>query len=102
MQRLATEHGNAKQIEADAGCKLRVDARIASEDSMRKLVYLSAAISLVLCSVSLRAQGPARNDIKNEDTKVLTARNVSSQPLKSATEDPYYSIGPEDVLTIDV
>ena len=69
---------------------------------MRKLVYLSAAISLVLCSVSLRAQGPARNDIKNEDTKVLTARNVSSQPLKSATEDPYYSIGPEDVLTIDV
>ena len=69
---------------------------------MRKPTYLSAAISLVLCPISLRAQGPVRNDLKNEDAKVLTARNGSLQPLKAATEDPFYSIGPEDVLTIDV
>jgi len=69
---------------------------------MRKSVYLSAAISLALLSTTAHAQGPSRNDIKNDSAKVLTAENISSQPPKPATEDPNYSIGPEDVLTIDV
>ena len=69
---------------------------------MRKSVYLSAAISLALLSTTAHAQGPSRNAIKNDGAKVLTAENISSQPPKPATEDPNYSIGPEDVLTIDV
>ena len=69
---------------------------------MRKSVYLSTALSLALLSTTAHAQGPSRNDIKSESTKVLTAENISSQPSKPATEDPNYSIGPEDVLTIDV
>ncbi|MGB2899126.1 MAG: polysaccharide biosynthesis/export family protein [Candidatus Acidiferrum sp.] len=69
---------------------------------MRKSVYLSAAVSLVLLSITAHAQGPSRNDIKSESTKVLTAENISSLPPRPASEDPNYSIGPEDVLTIDV
>jgi len=69
---------------------------------MRKSVYLSATISLALLATTAHAQGPSRNAIKNDGAKVLTAENISSQPPKPATEDPNYSIGPEDVLTIDV
>jgi len=69
---------------------------------MRKWLYVTAAITLALFSVSVRAQGQARKDIKNESAKVLTAADVASQPRKAATEDPNYSIAPDDVLTIDV
>jgi polysaccharide biosynthesis/export protein len=69
---------------------------------MTRWLYLGAFISLVSPSVSVRAQGQVRNDIKSDSAKVLTARDVSSQPTKAATEDPNYSIAPEDVLTIDV
>jgi polysaccharide export outer membrane protein len=69
---------------------------------MKSWVYLAVVITLVSSSVSVRAQGQARNDIKSDSAKVLTARDVSSQPTKAATEDPNYSIAPEDVLTIDV
>jgi polysaccharide export outer membrane protein len=69
---------------------------------MRKWLFLPAAISLVSFSISVRAQGPAQKDIKSESAKVLTARAITSQPLKPGTEDPNYSIAPDDVLTIDV
>ena len=69
---------------------------------MRKWLYLTAAVSLVSFSISVRAQGPARKDIKSESAKVLTARDIASPPPKPATGDPNYSIAPEDVLTIDV
>ena len=77
---------------------------------MKKALYLSAAICLVLFSTTAFAQGPAQNSIKGESPKVtkiessriLTAENIHSQPAKPATEDSNYSIGPEDVLTIDV
>ncbi|MHB8499943.1 MAG: polysaccharide biosynthesis/export family protein [Candidatus Acidiferrales bacterium] len=68
---------------------------------MRKSWYLPAAIWLASFSICVRADGQARKDIKTESGKVLTAGNVSSPP-KAATEDPNYSIAPEDVLTIDV
>jgi len=69
---------------------------------MRGWFYLTAAVWLVSFSVSARAQGQARKDIKSESAKALTAGDVASQPTKAATEDPNYSIAPEDVLTIDV
>jgi len=69
---------------------------------MRKWLYVTTSIALALFSVSVRAQGQARKDIKNESAKVLTAADVASQPRKAATEDPNYSIAPDDVLTIDV
>jgi len=69
---------------------------------MRKSVYVVAAISFVLLSTTVHAQGPSRNDVKSESARILTAENISSQPPKPATGDPNYSIGPEDVLTIDV
>jgi polysaccharide export outer membrane protein len=69
---------------------------------MRKSVYVAAAISFMSLSTTVHAQGPSRNDVKSESTRVLTAENISSQPPKPATGDPNYSIGPEDVLTIDV
>ena len=69
---------------------------------MRKSIYVAAAISFVLLSTTAHAQGPSRNDVKSDSTRVLTAENISSQPPKPATGDPNYSIGPEDVLTIDV
>ena len=74
---------------------------------MKKAPYLSAAICLMLFSTTAFAQGPAQNSIKSASSKVLTAenKNISSEPEKlgkPATEDSNYSIGPEDVLTIDV
>lgn len=95
-------NGNAKEIEIDQNASLRVDARLPSEDSMRKRLYLQAAISLLLFSVSARAQGPAQNNISGDNAKVLATRNTSSQPPKPATESPDYSIAPDDILIIDV
>lgn len=69
---------------------------------MRKWFCVTAAIWLGSFSISARAQGQARKDIKSEGAKVLTAGEITSQPTKAATEDPNYSIAPEDVLTIDV
>jgi polysaccharide export outer membrane protein len=69
---------------------------------MTRWLYRAVLISLVSFSVSGRAQGQARNDIKSDNAKVLTVGGISSQPTKAATEDPNYSIAPEDVLTIDV
>jgi polysaccharide export outer membrane protein len=90
------------KTEADWDARLRAKARLASEDAMRKWLYVTTSIALALFSVSVRAQGQARKDIKNESAKVLTAADVASQPRKAATEDPNYSIAPDDVLTIDV
>ena len=69
---------------------------------MKKWLYLAAAVWLVSCSVSTRAQGQAPKDTKSENTKVLTASNISSQQTKALAGDLNYSIAPEDVLTIDV
>jgi len=69
---------------------------------MKSWLYLAAVISLVSSSVSVRVQAQAQKDIKSDSVKVLTAGSVSPQPVKAATEDPNYSIAPEDVLTIDV
>jgi polysaccharide export outer membrane protein len=69
---------------------------------MRKWLYLWAAISLLSFSILAQAQGPAPRNIKSDHPKILTARNLPTQPPKPATEDSNYSIGPEDVLTIDV
>jgi len=94
---------NAKQsFEADQDASLQVNASLASEDAMKKWLYLPAAITLILLSISVQAQGPAPKNIKRDNAKVLTAANIASQPPKPATDDPKYSIGPEDVLTIDV
>ena len=69
---------------------------------MRKWLYVTAALSLVSVSICARTEGQARNDIKSGSAKVLAAGEVTSQPAKAATDDPNYSIAPEDVLTIDV
>jgi polysaccharide export outer membrane protein len=69
---------------------------------MRKWFYVTAAISLLSFSVFARAQGQGRKDIKSKGAKVLAAGEVSTPPAKAATDDPNYSIAPEDVLTIDV
>lgn len=69
---------------------------------MRKRLYLLAAISLMYFSASMRAQGPASNNVKGENNQTLIARDMNPEPVKSVTEDPKYSIGAEDVLTIDV
>jgi len=69
---------------------------------MKKRFYLTVAISLALFSIPARAQGQTRNDIKSETPKPLTGAGLGSQPTKPATDDPNYSIAPEDVLTIDV
>jgi polysaccharide export outer membrane protein len=69
---------------------------------MTRWLYLAVLISLASFSTSVRAQGQTRNDLKSDSAKVLTASGLSSQPAKAATEDPNYSIAPEDVLTIDV
>jgi len=69
---------------------------------MRKWLYITPAILLVSFSMSVPAEGQARKDIKSESARVLTAGEVISQPTKAATDDPNYSIAPEDVLTIDV
>jgi polysaccharide biosynthesis/export protein len=69
---------------------------------MRKWLGLTATIWLVSFSISVRTQGQTRKDIKSESAKILTAGDIASQPPKAATDDPNYSIAPEDVLTIDV
>jgi polysaccharide biosynthesis/export protein len=69
---------------------------------MKSWLNLAVVISLVSSSVSARAQGQTQKDIKSDSAKVLTAGSVNPQPMKAATEDPNYSIAPEDVLTIDV
>jgi polysaccharide export outer membrane protein len=69
---------------------------------MKKLLYLPAVILLTSFSISVRAQGTPRKDVKGENAKVMTARNNTPMAPKSMTEDSNYSIGPEDVLTIDV
>jgi polysaccharide export outer membrane protein len=69
---------------------------------MKKWWYVTAAISLVSFSISARAQGQARKDIKSESAQILSAVDIKSQPVKAATDDPNYSIAPEDILTIDV
>jgi len=69
---------------------------------MRKWFYLPAVISLTLFSISLQAQGPEPKKNKSDNAKILTAGNLPTHPPQPATEDPKYSIGPEDVLTIDV
>jgi polysaccharide export outer membrane protein len=73
-----------------------------AEGAMSKWLCATAAILLVSFSISVRTQGQARKDIKSESAKVLTAGEVISQPTKAASDDPNYSIAPEDVLTIDV
>jgi len=69
---------------------------------MKSPFYVLAALSLASCSTCLRAQEPAPRDLKQVSAQVLTARNMNPQPVQSATSDPSYSIGAEDVLTIDV
>jgi polysaccharide export outer membrane protein len=69
---------------------------------MRKWFYVTTTTSLALFSISVRAQGQARKDIKTESARVLTAGDITPQPAKAGTQDPNYSIAPEDVLTIDV
>ena len=69
---------------------------------MRRLLYLLAVISLVSFSLPVRAQGPVHKNAKIESAKVETAPDATAPPPKSATTDPNYSIGSEDVLTIDV
>ncbi|MGB8472976.1 MAG: polysaccharide biosynthesis/export family protein [Candidatus Acidiferrum sp.] len=69
---------------------------------MKKWFYVTTSVALALLSVSVRAQGQARKDIKSDSAKILTAADVASQPRKATTKDPNYSIAPDDVLTIDV
>lgn len=66
-------------------------------------MYLPAALSLVLCSMRVQAQGPTQNNVRNEGAKLVTAGDSASpSPKKPANESPDYSIAPEDVLIIDV
>lgn len=99
---LHLRNGNAKQIETKLDASLGVEARLAREDAMRKWLYLPVAIVLVLFSISERAQGQARKDIRSEGAKAPTEGNVTREPTKPATQDSNYSIAPEDLLTIDV
>lgn len=69
---------------------------------MRKWLHVTAAISLAAFSICLEAEGQARKDTKRESAKVLSSVDVTSQPLKAATDDPNYSIAPDDVLTVNV
>jgi len=69
---------------------------------MKKWWYVTVAISLVSFSIPTWAQGQARKDIKSESAHVLNAVDIKSQPVKAASDDPNYSIAPEDVLTIEV
>lgn len=69
---------------------------------MKKWWYVPAAISLVSFSLCAGAEGQAQKDIKSESAKVLAAGDATSQPPKAATDDPNYSIAPDNVLTVDV
>ena len=68
---------------------------------MRIWSYLPASPVLLLCCIPLLAQSQPQKDL-SQNTQVLIARDVSSQSLKSVATDPNYSIGSEDVLTVDV
>jgi polysaccharide export outer membrane protein len=89
-------------LKADQNASLRERAKLASEDSMKKYLYVPAAI--LLASFSLSAQTPVRKNGKVEGTQVASASpsEVGIQPSKTVAADPNYAIGPEDVLTIDV
>lgn len=91
---------NSKKADWNAG--LQTEAKLTSEGAMRKWVCVTALIWLVSFSVCEPSQGQARKDIKSESAAVLTAGNTGSQPPKAATDDPNYSIAPDDVLTVDV
>jgi polysaccharide biosynthesis/export protein len=70
---------------------------------MRNWFCLMAVIAFTCFSASLRAQDPTPKNAQNDGEKVLTARNIDPRPpVESAKGDPNYSIGAEDVLTIDV
>jgi polysaccharide biosynthesis/export protein len=69
---------------------------------MRKRLFLLAAVSLMYFSASMWAQGPTPDNVKGANNQTLIARDMNTGPVKSATDDPKYSIGVEDVLTIDV
>ena len=69
---------------------------------MRKCLFLLAAVTLMCCSASTWAQGPAPKNGKGESNQTLIARDMNPEPVRSATADPKYSIGAQDVLTIDV
>jgi polysaccharide export outer membrane protein len=69
---------------------------------MRKWVYLLSTISLALCSTFVRAQGPAPRNSSDDGHKILLARDMNPQPVKALSPDPHYTIGADDVLTIDV
>jgi polysaccharide biosynthesis/export protein len=69
---------------------------------MRKRLSLLAAISLILFSSSVWAQGSTPKNVNGKSDQTLIARNMNPQPVESLTSDPSYSIGAEDVLTIDV
>src|SRR5579863_8855553 len=84
-----------------SGCE-PPNPRLAREDAMRKRLSLWAAISLILFSPSAWAQGSAPKNLKGKSDQTLIARNMNPQPVESVTPDPNYSIGAEDVLTIDV
>src|SRR5712671_3857926 len=90
------------ELKADQIASVLEQAKLASEDSMKKYLYVPAAI--LLASVSLSAQTLVRKNVKVEGTKVASASTpeVGIQPSKPMAADPNYAIGPEDVLTIDV
>jgi polysaccharide export outer membrane protein len=68
---------------------------------MKKWIYLLSTILLASCSTLVRAQGPAPK-ISDDGDKILSAKGIDPQPMKAPTTDPSYTIGAEDVLTIDV
>src|ERR1700734_2261 len=72
------------------------------EDGMRKCFRVAAVLWLVGFLSVARAEGQARNDIKSDAAKALTAGEVAAEPTKAAKEDPNSAISPEDVLPIDV
>ena len=73
---------------------------------MNKKIILFAVIALTGASITNAAQKDKRNEAK--ETTVAAARNDSATPSDSkaatvtATTDPAYLIGPEDVLDINV
>jgi polysaccharide biosynthesis/export protein len=69
---------------------------------MRKRLSLLAAVSLLSFSASMRAQGLAPKNVKGKSDQLLIARDMNPHQVESAIADPNYSIGAEDVLTIDV
>src|SRR5882757_8424597 len=62
------------KLKQDHNARLRDQAKLASEDSMKKWLYLPATI--LLASFSLLAQAPVRKNIKTEGTKVAAATEI--------------------------